>query len=432
MKIILKIFVISFLFGGTVFGQEENNYIDIKGSLYQRIKVYPEWEGTAIYNTRAVLATLRKNLQWSGVFDLKKKKKDASLKFIIAKKTTLSNLGADKVDYGVQDSIVVKIFTKEDELLWQSSFKNSRQKEILENNIIDFVQSVIYKISRKKGILATAIIYSEQKGIQPKRIIITDTHHRSKKIIISNLEYNILPRWTPNEKGFIYTASSFRGTRILFLDLKKKQMRVLISSNDGISTGGSWNKKNGDLIATVSKNGNADIYLFANPISGEGNIKQRLTNFSSIDTSPSLSPNGKTLLFVSNRSGTVQIYASNLKTGVQKRLSFMGKYNTDPKWSNDGNYIVYAGLKNGVFQIFLMNPNGEVLRQLSFGKKSSEEPSWSPDDRLIVFSSKVSGEAKLYVMTIDGEYVRRLTQSGKGIKEINPDWAANFQWKYLK
>ena len=110
----------------------------------------------------------------------------------------------------------------------------------------------------------------------------------------------------------------------------------------------------------------------------------------------------------------------------------MGKYNTDPKWSNDGNYIVYAGLKSGIFQIFLMNIQGEVLRQLTFGKKSSEEPSWSPDDRLIVFSSKISGEAKLYVMTVDGEYARRLTSSPKGIKEINPDWAYNFKWKYLK
>ena len=421
-----------FSFGGEVVLGLEKNYIDIKGSLYQRIKIYPKWEGTAIYNTRFVIATLRKNLEWSGVFDIKKTKKRASLKFIMAKKIALADSSKDNVDYGIQDAIVVKIFTQEDKLLLQGSFKNNRNPKELENNAIDFVQNVIYKISRKKGTLGSAIIYSAQKDSLPKKIVITDTHDRYKQTIISNSEYNILPRWTINEKGFIYTASGSIGTRIFFLDLRKKQLKVLISSSEGISTGGSWNKKNGDLIATLSKNGNADIYLFENPISKTGNIKQRFTSFSSIDTSPSLSPDGENLLFVSNRSGTAQIYIMNLKTKKLKRLSFMGTYNVDPKWSNDGNYIIYAGLKNGVFQIFLMNIKGEILRQLTFNKKSSEEPSWSPDDRLIIFSSKISGEAKIYVMTVDGEYARRLTQSTKGIKEINPDWASNFQWRYLK
>ena len=432
MNKIIQIFIVSFLCVSSLLAQEKNDYIDIKGSLYQRIQIYPKWEGTAIYNTRFVLATFKKNLEWSGVFTVKKKKNQASLKFIIAKKIAFNGISQDNQDDEVRDVITVKIFTQDDELLLQGFFKNNRNDEKLEDNIIDFVQHIIYKISQKKGTLGSAIIYSEQKSSDPKRIIITDTHHKRKKIIISNLKYNVLPRWTPSEKGFIYTSSSFLGTRIFFLDLRKKQLKILISSNEGIATGGSWNRKNGDLVATLSKKGNADIYLFADPISGKGNIKQRLTTFSSIDTSPSLAPNGEELLFVSNRSGTSQIYHMNLKTREQKRLSFMGNYNTDPKWSNDGNYIVYAGLKNSVFQIFLMNTQGKVLRQLTFGKKSSEEPSWSPDDRLIVFSSKISGEAKLYVMTVDGEYARRLTSSSKGIKEINPDWAYNFQWKYLK
>ena len=45
-----------FSFGGKVVLGLEKNYIDIKGSLYQRIKIYPKWEGTAIYNTRFVIA----------------------------------------------------------------------------------------------------------------------------------------------------------------------------------------------------------------------------------------------------------------------------------------------------------------------------------------------------------------------------------------
>ena len=139
-------FFCSFLFLKTTLGQE-TNYIDIKGSLYQRIKIYPKWEGTAIYNTRLVVATLKKNLEWSGVFDVKKKKKQANLKFIIAKKNVLEYSSKDNANYEIQDAIEVKVLTQEDKLLLQGSFENSSDPKELENNTIDFVQNIIYKIS---------------------------------------------------------------------------------------------------------------------------------------------------------------------------------------------------------------------------------------------------------------------------------------------
>ena len=146
-------FFCSFLFLKTTLGQE-TNYIDIKGSLYQRIKIYPKWEGTAIYNTRLVVATLKKNLEWSGVFDVKKKKKQANLKFIIAKKNVLEYSSKDNANYEIQDAIEVKVLTQEDKLLLQGSFENSSDPKELENNTIDFVQNIIYKIFAKKHFIA--------------------------------------------------------------------------------------------------------------------------------------------------------------------------------------------------------------------------------------------------------------------------------------
>ena len=69
-------------------------------------------------------------MEWS--FYSKKKKNQASLKFIIAKKIAFNGISQDNQDDEVRDVITVKIFTQDDELLLQGFFKNNRNDEKLE------------------------------------------------------------------------------------------------------------------------------------------------------------------------------------------------------------------------------------------------------------------------------------------------------------
>ena len=384
-------------------------YFDIKGAFYERTKLYLQLEDQI---PRQITESLKKNLLWSGVFDIQKDRKRSALRL--------------SVDLATNKYFLINLVGLDNRSLFRKLVPFS--KENLENDIISLVEDIIYKLSRKKSTLGTAIIYAEQRGNEPKRIVVTDTHNRYKVNLVNNKEYNILPKWSPDETAFIYTSNSWRGSRVIYVDLKTKTKKLLIYSRKGISTGGSWNRNNNDIVATVSEFGNPDLYLF----SVNGEIKRRLTTFSSIDTSPSLSPNGQDLVFTSNRSGMVQIYKMTLDNTTPKRLSFTGSYNTDPKWSNDGRYIIYAGLRKGIFQLFLMDAYGIEIKRLTYAKKSSEEPSWSPDDRLVIFSSKISGDSKLYIMTLDGRYIRRLTNSPKGVRESNPDWAYNLDKKYIQ
>lgn len=389
---------------------DESEYIDIRGSVYQRLKLYLDLGN---FNTTLVKNTLERNLLWSGVFELKEEY-DAELKLEFIAESN--------------NSISTRLTTDENVLLFERAIELNDNQDVLEKNVIELLQRIIFHLTKKKGILGTAIIYAEQKLAEPKRIVITDTHNRIKSNIIKNYSYNILPKWSPNGSSFIYTENSRKGSRVAHVDLKTKKRTTLIYSRTGISSGGTWNKKTKDIIATISSNGNPDLYLFTK----KGFIIEKLTTFSSIETSPSYSPDGKEIVFVSSRSGSVQLYKMNLLKKMSKRISFIGRYNTDPKWSNDGRYIVYAGRVKGVFQIFLMNAITLEIKQLTFGNRTSEEPNWSPDDRLIIFSSKISGESKIYIMTVDGKYIRKLTKSKKGIRETNPDWTYNFNYKYLR
>jgi TolB protein len=130
--------------------------------------------------------------------------------------------------------------------------------------------------------------------------------------------------------------------------------------------------------------------------------RKRLTKNHGIDVSPSWSPDGKRLVYVSDIAGNPHIYMLTSKGGIPKRLTYKGKYNATPVWSPDGERIVFSRMKSGKFNIWSMNADGSDQRQLTF-TGNNESPSWSPDSRYIAFSfSKDGNTSELYIMRHDG------------------------------
>ena len=77
-----------------------------------------------------------------------------------------------------------------------------------------------------------------------------------------------------------------------------------------------------------------------------------------IDVSPSFSPDGKKMAFVSKRSGTPQIYVKDLESGTVVRLTFQGRYNTSPAWSPEGDKLAYVGIVKNSINIYVIGVYG--------------------------------------------------------------------------
>ena len=150
-----------------------------------------------------------------------------------------------------------------------------------------------------------------------------------------------------------------------------------------------------------------------------GKILKRLTNYRGIDISPSFSPKGDKVAFVSDRSGSPQIYVLDLSSGKTNRLTYNGQYNTSPSWSCL-NRIAYVS-RDGKFDIFSIDPNGGQLRRLTENQGNNEDPCWSPEGRYIVFSSRRDGAYGLYIMNANGQNQRKIRLfSGN---QTSPSWA---------
>ena len=291
--------------------------------------------------------------------------------------------------------------------------------EISEKDIISGVNQITEKLTGIKGILGTSIAFTLKQPGRKKIIALTNTHGMGLRSLTNSKEISLLPRWSPDSTKLIYTTVGNRGTTIWMHNVLKNKADELRRGEDGVTSGGTWYGNGSRVVATISMNANVDLY----DIDIESGKTQRLTRHSSIDTAPTLSPDNRNLVFVSDRTGREQIYMRDMESGSIYRLTFDGFSNSDPVWSPDGTRIVFSRSVNGRNQIFLMDPFGDDYQQLTFGRFDSEKPTWSPDGRQIVFAADRTGIFKLYVMFVDGTGVRRLTSTPRGFEETGASWS---------
>ena len=119
--------------------------------------------------------------------------------------------------------------------------------------------------------------------------------------------------------------------------------------------------------------------------------------------SPSWSPDGKKVAYVSFEDRKPVIYVHELATGRRIALSNQKGNNSAPGWSPDGKKLAVSLSKDGNTQIYSINSDGSGLQRLTRGRTIDTEPQYSPDGRFIYFTSDRGGQPQIYRMSAEGE-----------------------------
>jgi TolB protein len=119
--------------------------------------------------------------------------------------------------------------------------------------------------------------------------------------------------------------------------------------------------------------------------------------------SPSWSPDGKKVAYVSFEDRKPVIYSHELATGRRIALSNQKGNNSAPAWSADGKKLAISLSKDGNTQIYSINADGTGLQRLTQGRTIDTEPQYSADGRFIYFTSDRGGNPQIYRMSAEGE-----------------------------
>jgi TolB protein len=139
--------------------------------------------------------------------------------------------------------------------------------------------------------------------------------------------------------------------------------------------------------------------------------------------SPSWSPDGSHLAYVTFEQGRAVIYVQSLFTRQRFVLAAFPGSNSAPAWAPDGKQLAIVLTRDGTSAIYLVHPDGSGLRRITFSDAIDTEPSFSPDGRFLIFASDRGGSVQIYRMPADGGYAERITFEGNNnfSPRYNPD-----------
>jgi TolB protein len=222
------------------------------------------------------------------------------------------------------------------------------------------------------------------------------------------------PAWEPGGRRVIYTEFGAGEDRLAIHNIATGERRLIPAT----ARSQNW-------MPAVSPDGNTvafaratdegtDIYTYN--LASDCCLQRLTVGRFSDNLSPTFSPDGRRVMFVSTRPGLPQIYVMAADgTGQELFAPFdygvTGSSNA-PEWSSDGLSVAFHRDVGSIPQIFVMDVASRRVRQLTSAGRN-EDPTWAPDGRHLTFVSDRTGSRQLWVIDLDTGRVRQLTRTGE-------------------
>lgn len=226
-----------------------------------------------------------------------------------------------------------------------------------------------------------------------KELFLADSSAQDIRPVTQDRTISLKPRWSPDSRFISYTSYLQRYPDVYTIDMASGQ-RTRVSFYPGVNSGGAIAPNGRSMALILSKDGNPELYVKDLPT---GRLT-RLTNTPRADEgSPSWSPDGSRIVYVSNATGAPQLYVVSSAGGPPERLTSRGSQNVAPDWGAKG-LIAYQTLSGNKFQIAVMDPNVKQEKILTPYDASYEDPSWAPDGRHLAAARAVNYNYSVYLL----------------------------------
>jgi dipeptidyl aminopeptidase/acylaminoacyl peptidase len=192
-------------------------------------------------------------------------------------------------------------------------------------------------------------------------------------------------------------------------------------------------------------NDNRRRHIFVAELSS-GKVEQKTTgNFE--EHSIDWSPDGKEILFVSNREPdpdlfyNPDLFSLNVSDGTLRRISATESAEFKPQWSPDGTMISFMGTRRGLTDletdmedthIWIMKADGSAQKEV--GKiidNRQDQPIWSPDGRIIYCIVQERGSKKVYGISVDSDKADTVIAEQGQVQDFSVSKNSEIAYAYL-
>ena len=224
------------------------------------------------------------------------------------------------------------------------------------------------------------------------------------------------------EKGIFSTKIAYitkSGTRhtLWVADADGENAITALASGEPIISP-SWSP-NGSQLAYVSFESRKPEIWVHEVASGK---RRLLASFKGSNSAPSWSPDGRTLAVTLTRDGNAQVYALSTAGGEPTRLSRSEGIETEATYSADGQSIYFVSDRGGAPQIYKMSASGGSSTRVTFSGNYNISPTLSPDGKWMAYISRAGGGYKLFAMDLATGAANAITDTNADEK---PSFAAN-------
>lgn len=166
-------------------------------------------------------------------------------------------------------------------------------------------------------------------------------------------------------------------------------------------------------IAYVTASGRGDAMRYALMVAdSDGYNPQTIVRSAEPLLSPSWSPDGNQLAYVSFERGNSAIYIQNISSGARELVASFRGINSAPAFSPDGRRLALTLSRSGNPEIYVMDLGSKQLTQLTNHFAIDTEPTWSADGGSIYFTSDRGGRPQIYQVAASGGSASRVTFQG--------------------
>jgi TolB protein len=262
-----------------------------------------------------------------------------------------------------------------------------------------------------RGIARTRIAFERGKRLW---VVDSDGAHATP---ITETGYPVSPSWHPD--GTMIAYAIVIPAQIAMVDLASGRTRT-IASGSGTYISPVFRPDGSGLAYAHGVDNGVDIW----GASTSGGGAQRLSvGQGSDNVSPTYSPDGRRIAFMSARAGHPEIYtmdADGTNVDLLTPLDFgESAFRSNPDWSPDGRTVLFQSRISGTFQLMTISLRDRSLKQLT-SDGSNEDASWAADGRHVVFVSNRSGVKQLWVLDTESGRTRQLI---RGAAVRNPAWS---------